>query len=291
MHKDNEESLQLLYEIPIEGASVDNPLTEGYFMSIGAAILFINGDFAFRIESSTLTKLSGYHPTDNFESVDYIVEYDIITVAEGPDGVRIYNYDYKNNNLIELGVLDSSFFRTKKIDISDVGIYINDLYVLDMLNGIYKVSVYKNNITASLTSRIFNRTGCENMVIDVSTLYVTCPEINEIQLRISQRRTYPDALFHVKNMIVANSMVVITGDNLIKIYFNGKIVGFYEELRIDRIRMTKDYFNWTLSASKITCGLKSKGNEEIEGSLLTTINVVAKCTKLYFEKYNLPYTM
>jgi hypothetical protein len=70
-----------LYEIPIEGVSADNPLTEGYFVSLSEAILFVNGDFAFVIESSNLTKLAGYRPTENFESVEYIEEYDIITVA------------------------------------------------------------------------------------------------------------------------------------------------------------------------------------------------------------------
>jgi hypothetical protein len=136
------------------------------------------------------------------------------------------------------------------------------------------VSVIKENLTVSLSTNIFNRTGCENMVIDNDTIYVTCPEVNEIKLETYKTRTYPDELFHVRNMIVADGIVVVTGDNLIKLYIDGKVVGFYEEFRIYRIRISHnrfyiatengvDYLDWTVSSSKITCGLKSKDNDEI----------------------------
>jgi hypothetical protein len=169
--------------------------------------------------------------------VEYIPEYNFITVAEGPDGVRIYDFDYNNNSLVQSGVFDSSFFNSTLVDISDIGYYNNYFYVLDRLHGIYKVSMAKYNITISATSTIFNRTGCENMVIDDGMVYVTCPEVNEIKLDTYKTRSYPDELFHVRNMIVADGMVIVTGNNLIKLYIDGKPVGFYEEFRIDRIRM------------------------------------------------------
>lgn len=105
------------------------------------------------------------------------------------------------------------------------------------------------------------------MVIDGKTVYLTCPEVVEVQLGTFKTRSYPDELFHIKNMVVADGMVIVTGDNLIKLYIDGKLVGFYQEFRIDRIRMDEDrmyiasesgvnYIDWNMSTSKITCGLK-----------------------------------
>jgi hypothetical protein len=281
--------------------SADNKLTEGYFVPMQEAILFVNGDFAFRIESNKLSKLTGYRPTVNFEAAVYIYDHNIVAVAEGPDGIRLYHYELKTNELLELGVMESNFFNSSRIDISDVGTYNKDLYVLDRLNGLYQISMYKDNVTTSkLTKLPFNRSECENMVIDGKTVYVTCPEVIEVELDTFKTRSYPDELFHVKNMVVADGMVIVTGDNLIKLYIDGKLVGFYQEFRIDRIRMDSDrmyiaseggvnYISWNMSGSKITCGLKREGNEEIEGNMSTAVSVIAECSRPYFDQNNLPF--
>lgn len=72
VEENGKEQLMLAYEIPIEGITADNKLTEGYFVPMQTAILFINGDFAFRIESNKLSKMIGYRPSANFEAAVYI---------------------------------------------------------------------------------------------------------------------------------------------------------------------------------------------------------------------------
>lgn len=96
-------------------------------------------------------------------------------------------------------------------------------------------------------------------------------------------------------------MVIVTGENLIKLYIDGKLVGFYQEFRIDRIRMDinrmyiasesgVNYLNWNLSTSKITCGLRRDGNEDVEGNMTTSINVVAECSRPFYANNNLPFS-
>lgn len=167
IREDGNEKLMLAFEIPIEGVTAENKLTEGYFVPMMSAILFVNGDFAFRIESNKLTKLAGYRPTTNFESVEFIYEHNVVAVAEGPDGVRIYHFDEKTNALVELGLLDAAFFNQSRIDVSDVSTYKRNLYVLDRLHGLYNVSMVKDNVTTSTVTKLaFNKSECENMVID-----------------------------------------------------------------------------------------------------------------------------
>lgn len=49
-----------------EGVTAEQPLKEGYFVEMPSAILFINEDFAFTLNGSTLKKLTGYTPNPNF---------------------------------------------------------------------------------------------------------------------------------------------------------------------------------------------------------------------------------
>ena len=72
VEEDGQEQLKLAFELPIEGVTSDNKLTEGYFVPMYTAILFVNGDFAFRIENNKLIKMSGFRPTVNFESVEFL---------------------------------------------------------------------------------------------------------------------------------------------------------------------------------------------------------------------------
>lgn len=79
-------------------------------------------------------------------------------MAEGPDGIRIYHFNEKDSELAQIGLLDSSFFNASRIDISDVGTYNKDLYVLDRLNGLHQISMVKDNVTTSkLTKLPFNQ--------------------------------------------------------------------------------------------------------------------------------------
>jgi hypothetical protein len=75
----------------------------------------------------------------------------------------------------------------------------------------------------------------------------------------------------VKNLVASQDLVIATGDNLFKLYIEGNDVGFYQEFRVDRLRIVKDrmylasesgvsYLNWKLAEAMITCGLKSQGN-------------------------------
>jgi hypothetical protein len=105
---------------------------------------------------------------------------------------------------------------------------------------------------------------------------VTCPEIHEIDINQNKTREFKDEMFHVRNLVAEEGMVIATGDNLIKIYVEGNVVGFYESMRMDRLRLDGKrmfivsetnlmYVNWFVEKPAITCGLKSKGNELIEG--------------------------
>lgn len=105
---------------------------------------------------------------------------------------------------------------------------------------------------------------------------MTCPEIHEIDISQNKTREFKDEMFHVRNLVAEEGMVIATGDNLIKIYVEGNVVGFYESMRMDRLRLHGKrmfivsetnlmYVNWFVEKPSITCGLKSKGNELIEG--------------------------
>lgn len=100
-------------------------------------------------------------------------------------------------------------------------------------------------------------------------------------------KTFENPNFNPKNIVFFNSIVIVVGHNLAKIYNDGVEMGYYHDFLMrklipldGKIIIGSDYgvslTNWNVSELEITCGLKRKGTtERYEGKVSTTIDVVA----------------
>lgn len=56
-----------------------------------------------------------------------------------------------------------------------------------------------------------NKTNCENIVEDSDTIYVSCPDIIQVEIESRQTQTFPNSLFRIKNLVVQGDLVVAVG--------------------------------------------------------------------------------
>lgn len=58
---------------------------------------------------------------------------------------------------------------------------------------------------------LLNKTNCENIVEDSDTIYVSCPDIIQVEIESRQTQTFPNSLFRIKNLVVQGDLVVAVG--------------------------------------------------------------------------------
>jgi hypothetical protein len=205
----------------------------------------------------------------------------MIAVTQGPDGLTTYTYNPNTSTLTLNATFNETFFNGK-VDISDIALHEDEVYILDRLSGVSHIALpthpHPTHLQPILLDPIFLHSDCSNLAIsDLNKAYLTCPEIHEIDLMRRTVREFSDEMFHARDLVVGDGMVIATRDNLIRIYVEGNVVGFYWAMRMDKLRMQENrrmfivsetnlmYVNWYVEKPSITCGLKSKGNEHIEG--------------------------
>lgn len=232
--------IKTVTDISLPGVSADNPLTDGCFVIANGSVLFISGRAAFRVDKNNLNarSLVGYVPTDNFETAEWLEDYGCLAVAMGTEGVVLYGLD--GPDLIHRGTLTSKVF-AEEIDISDMVIYDGQMYALNRLSGIVQLTLNSTHPEQSKAKgNLLNRTDCENIVEDSDTIYVTCPDIVQVDILTGDTKNYPNSMFRIKSLVVQRDLVVAVGENLVKVYSKSSIVGFYQQFEIDRLRLIAD---------------------------------------------------